>query len=302
MLNYTDYLNRWNLYFAPHLPAGFPMPNYDEYVIREIQYFDFINLFTGTISYPRIAHPILGGGIEYIDVSYLGMPGLTYLKVGLYPWTPIEVAGYVNRKINYFMIGESGRASIYPTYFYDLSHVSTTGYIDAPCKVFGISLKNSKKNKLIALANKGVLLADFYPFGIEFTSKLRSSIDTAIFFGDFISKIGAVHGHTTKDLKIALVAPPNTSKKIISHSIGMGGLKIGNIFFSLNQETNNGINDEFSIWTCGTMTTSLPINSRGYLRINIPLGGYKYVHHYKKIAVGSGMQVPHASLLEFAFF
>ena len=45
MLNYTDYLNRWNLYFAPHLPAGFPMPNYDEYVIREIQYFDFINLF-----------------------------------------------------------------------------------------------------------------------------------------------------------------------------------------------------------------------------------------------------------------
>jgi len=214
MLTRTNYTNLW----TNPAPGGFSqaihLPSYDEYVIRENQLQDYLDIFRGSDT--RCDRTIR----TFIPADwYYDHPFLEVLK---------DNAGAP--KIEYIMIGEAA-PPLSPSipgqipdnensYFYNIHH-GTSGYFTAPCKAFGIPLGN-KTSRLLALARKGVLLLDIFPFATNYSTNFRIWLNetgvTRNFWVNVGEEITSLRNNSLlpKETKLAFIAPPT-----ISHFIAL---------------------------------------------------------------------------------
>jgi len=211
MLTNAQYTNLWT---AP-APNGFGQagtlpPSYREYVQREIYFQDYLDLFIGTMTYPRVNF----GGVEYVQITNTNLAtkgiaiifpycytnaGIDYIKVDYsYPWNYNQLTQ--KKCIKYIMIGEAAPAPnpVIPpgpndnqnSYFYDVNHTKNTGYFTAPCTAFNVAVAN-KAIRLFNLAMQGVVLIDIFPFAVSYSTDFReflnNNIITEIFGLDYHS-------------------------------------------------------------------------------------------------------------------
>jgi len=175
MLTFADYSAFW----TNPMPHGFGMPAhllpcYYQYLQREVYFNDYLDLFRKQkrISFPRV--PVKGKLYIYPGFPIVHCPpytiqheGKVLLAVAKYPYENQVDA----ECIEYILIGEAAPPDII-NYFYNVNGTKATPYFSAPCKAFGVVGK-TKKEKLIGLAKKGVLLIDLYPFPINYGQKIR---------------------------------------------------------------------------------------------------------------------------------
>lgn len=161
-LTKIEYEKLWNDNFAKNTTEIIPI--YCEYLKREIQLQDYLDLFIGKITHLRSNGIIKLNGCD--------------VNIGPHPFEK-EIITAGKRKIKYILIAEAPPTG--STYFYDVTHLGKTPYFKATCKAFGIVLTNpltevQKTNALIALANKGVVLLDLFPFAIPFSTSFRRKL------------------------------------------------------------------------------------------------------------------------------
>jgi hypothetical protein len=323
MLTYPD--------FAARFPIGIalPMPLIDlylEYVVREVQMEDYLDLFRGFPPAPgtvfaRIPGPLgpLAGKNDHIDVSELGIPDVSKLHVGAYPWTLDDFK--IKRKIKYVMIGECAKERASNTYIYDVTQISSTPYLNAPCTIFNVSGILPKALKLIELANNGVILIDIFPYGLTLYGPDRLLLQNIIWINDLTIRLNSLCPLYANKLEIATVAPIITSQWIIFNtSIAAGGLVICGINYNLDIPSNNITTDLFSIWS--STKTSIPKATSPILNANnchdliIPYASTVFnilstgaavttslsmIHQYRSLTVAPGTMGPNPTLLAFAF-
>jgi hypothetical protein len=275
ILSYEEYMNYW----TDPAPHGFGQiiapPCYHEYVQREIYFQDYLDLYTGILTFERTPSPV--GGVEfYVQITgnpilvALGIPphptlilahgGNEYLLVDYdYPWIA-ELANANNRCIKYLMIAEAApiqnpRIVAYGvndnmnSYFYNYRHTKSTQYFSAPCAAFHIPA-GPKINRLIQLANNGVLLLDLFPFAINyngFREYLNNSKISNNFFNglhpysilnrmaNMVADERLIENGLEANLNAVFIAPPG-----VSHYLGgliNNGLIIPNLSFRLELNT-----------------------------------------------------------------
>jgi len=213
MLTRTDYTNLW----TNPAPGGFSqaihtLPSYDEYVIRENQLQDYLDIFRGRDT--RGARPI-EPPVWYYDHPFLevlkanaGAPKIEYIMIG-------EAAPPLSPSIP-GQIPDNGNS-----YFYNIHH-GTSAYFTAPCTAFDIPSGN-KTRRLLALARKGVLLLDIFPFATNYKTEFRNWLNgigvTRNFWVNVGEEITSLRNNSLlhKETKLAFIAPPT-----ISHFIAEG--------------------------------------------------------------------------------
>lgn len=162
VLTKIEYEKLWEDNFGKHTTEI--IPKYCEYLKREIQFQDYLDLFIGKITYKRSNGFIKLNGCE--------------VNIGPHPFEK-EIITAGKQTIKYILIAEAPPTG--STYFYDCTHLGSTPYFKATCNAFGIELINplsevQKINVLTALANKGVVLLDLFPFSIPFTTSFRKKL------------------------------------------------------------------------------------------------------------------------------
>jgi hypothetical protein len=153
MYSVADYTKLWSDHFAPVF-STYPMPPYRNYVLYEHMYLDYLDLFIGTDTRhlrlhttPEYPHPFLNEvnsvkrKVKFILVGEARPPGGDYIFNTLKPATP-----FLNRvfKANY--------------------------------NGFRPGIHSTAKDKLVDLANRGVLIMDLFPFAIPFITPLRTKL------------------------------------------------------------------------------------------------------------------------------
>lgn len=323
MLTYPDFVARFPIGIALPMPL---IDLYLEYVVREAQMEAYLDLFRGFPPLPgtifaRIPSPTapIGGKDDHIDVSELGIPEVSKLYVGAYPWRLEDFK--TKRKIKYVMIGECARERVADTFFYDETQIASTPYLNAPCSIFNIGTILPKRSKLIELANKGVFLIDIFPYGITLSGAERPLLQNIIWINDLVIRLNALCPLFEEKLEIVTVAPIITSQWIIMNtSIPAGGLVIcGNTYY-LDTPTNNGITDLYSIWSARMTTipkvTSPLLNTFNCHDLITPYVSAVFtilstaaavstsltmIHQYRSLTVAPGTGGPNPTLLAFAF-
>jgi len=176
------------------MPAGFgrgaiALPPYNDYVIRENQLEDYLDIFRGV----NTRNPIPPGAPW---VHRAAPAGGWYYNHPFFP--PPGVAGFVpppgapNPTINYILIAEAalplspvhlGAVPAFGgqigdkrnTYFYNVEHLKSTPYLEQVRKAFHIRTRISKPQVLWLLAQQGVLLLDLYPYAIDYNDSISST-------------------------------------------------------------------------------------------------------------------------------
>jgi hypothetical protein len=218
MLTLIDYIALWN-----HRPNGIdsfatitgiaPPPPYADYVIRENMLEDYLDIFRGINT--RHTRPIIPFGDDwYYPHPFFNADGSTKLKEK--PCIKYVLIAEAPPQVNGGVIN----------YIYNL-HLAGGAYITAPLKAFGINPNGMNKlNRLINLANQGVLIIDIFPFAINY-NRFRNDINlagiTLDFFNNFLNlysiafRINNIQNLFCYDFKkdnrlnAALIGPPITS-------------------------------------------------------------------------------------------
>jgi hypothetical protein len=230
MLTRPDYTNLW----TNPAPGGFSqaihtLPSYDEYIIRENQLQDYLDIFRGRDT--RGARPIEP------PVWYYDHPFLEVLK---------ENAGAP--KIEYIMIGEAA-PMVASTYFYNVTHLNLSRWYDSPIAAFdcphGRANIADKTSGLLCLAKKGYLLIDLFPFRIAYNLDLRNTLNangvSQFFFDNHLlliieSIINDEKNCKEKPMKMAFSGPPTIHNYLVStmHLDGILGGAISCFCYSNN--------------------------------------------------------------------
>ncbi len=178
------------------------MPPYADYLSRENFLEDYLDIFRGRDT--RAARGLAGPHPFHAQLS-----------------NPVFVAP----KIAYLLIGEAAN-SLSPTFFYNPDHSNHTNWLGAPLEAFGLGIAypNTPKEKidaLFALAMKGFLLLDLYPFAIDYSKKsagktLRSYIPYIPFWEQLVDRINGLsaHGLVHSDCLLAFSGPASTHHQI----------------------------------------------------------------------------------------
>lgn len=284
---------------APHgFGQSHAMPSYHEYCIRENQIQDYLDIFRGRNT---------RADREFNDGEH---PYQKYLN----PENP--------PCIKYIMIGEAA-PPLNPTndsensYFYNVLHTGNTDYFNAPCNAFGI-VGTTKIEKLAALAQKGVLLLDLFPFAVSYSTAFRNHLcdrNVVRFFWECESNPYSIKNRIKEiikskllckvDVKLAFIAPP-----IISYCIaeGINNRHIGWPTFGCNhRQGHNTFNPECHNIR-GKFYASIPLNTiligeNGNYRL--PLGNNRthsiQVPIYACCCYSGSNLVPHELFIRNAF-
>lgn len=231
-----------------------PLKFYIEYVKREISFYDYLDLFrvvhfNNQVYRPNIRVSKPGQScLDFVDVAHLKIPDWQYIEVGSYPWAEEDIKK--NRRIENILIGEAGRNLNTGTFFYGVNQNKETSYFDEPCKVFGID-GNVKADKLIKLANNGVLLVDIFPFGLDSYEIIRDQVDIQPFYENLIDRLNFAAHLFNENVEFALVAPLKTSYRIMECSAADGGILINHTLYNIDQNTIEPNIDNFKEWSYG---------------------------------------------------
>jgi hypothetical protein len=254
ILSHADYNFRWT---SP-APVGFNQttcpPCYHEYIQREVYKQDYLDLFINIKTFERnlidaryyvkvTGCPILGVlGIPNNDLYTIMLDGALYLLVDYdYPWTDEELKK--KRCIKYIMIGEAapqqnpkivgyGVSDKKNSYYYNILHIKSTGYLTAPLEAFAI-INTQKKVDLLKLANASSILLDIFPFALNYKS-LRDHLNISgvseYYFQELMDSINhfKTKYNCNEEVKGVFVAPPTISHWLAN--IVDGGLTVPIIF------------------------------------------------------------------------
>jgi hypothetical protein len=251
MLTLMQYKDLWTTVAPNGFGQAHAMPSYDEYVIRENQYQDYLDIFRG-----RSTRLMRGLNAKHPYQEYLNPenpPCIKKIMIG-------EAAPPLNPIINPLRDAEN-------FYFYNTHHVGSTGYFIAPCTAFNIEGQD-KANKLFDLAIKGVLLIDLFPFAVTYSTTFRNRLcnrNVVRSFWDGENNPYSIENRIMEisellckvEVKLAFIAPPT-----ISHYIAQGINNQDNVWptFGCNHRQGlNAFNPEFD-------------NIRGKFYSGIPLG------------------------------
>ena len=201
-------------------PAGFGMPlhlipNYYQYLQREVYFQDYLDLFgcKPHETFPRTPDNYIDPGFVILhDPTYTKIiNGKVYLKVD-YDF-PYKEELCKNRRIKYVMIGEAAPNT--GNYIYKDAKGS---YITAPLSAKGINTNRlNKTDRLIHFANEGFLLLDLFEFAIDFraTSITLNNAILRILIDQLIFKINGLVC-LDPEWDFCLVAPKRTSNAILN--------------------------------------------------------------------------------------
>jgi hypothetical protein len=275
------YNDLWGQHFANLTNQA--IPDYGQFLISERMFEDYLDIFRGKntrlIEHENIMpypHPFFDGQNPKLKEK----PYIKYIMIGEArpPQNPSNLNDCGGDTAN--------------TYFYNVTHVKSTPWLNAPrinwgCPIF-TPCPNNKIETLLCLASKGVLLIDLYPFAIYFTPQIRAQFVmsgvTASFWNDpfnpynLQTRLNVISNLLCPNWDLAMVAPCNTSGPILNDPI---------TFPTINVIGNPGIH---------------PANFRDILfnvtrcNANNPILGYS---NWRKIAVAQ--QGPSAGLLAHAF-
>jgi hypothetical protein len=220
MLTRKEFENQWNRDFAGLAPlAGEQMPSYDQFRISERMLEDYLDIFRGFNSregdmempYP---HPFFD---ENGNPLLKEKPFIKYILVG-------EARPPLKTPILNKCGGDENN-----TYFYDITHVRQTPWLNAPRLNWGCPpfrpCPNNKVKTLLCLASNGVLLLDLFPGSIPYgpvRPLLNGGGVTKSYWDDLgnpyslSNRITAIRGLLCNDWDLSLVAPCIISGHIIN--------------------------------------------------------------------------------------
>lgn len=270
ILSEADYNTMWNIDFGM---AGAPPPAYHEYLQREVYKQDYFDLFgTGrTITYPRR----FKSGRWYVTIL-----GITLEVEYDYPFpTALKGASKV-REIKYVLIGEAPYVG--STFFYNCLH-SSTAYINAPLIAFGGALTLTKPEKLIYLANEGVVLFDLFPFSIGFSSTLRRRVNPLA-----VPQFNLVLASLLLAIPVeySFLCTPAHARLIITAHAALGiGSKTATTWIA---------------WGAYPHVLLNPALTKRRRDLNPPIGGFRSISEFKSIGK-DGYGNPHQIPIRFGF-
>jgi hypothetical protein len=225
------------LWIAP-FPGG-PFPSHNEYLDRENQLQDYLDIFRGRNTRPLRAAPAAGW---YYPHPFFPPPGVA----GFVP-----PQNYQPPRIKYILVAEAAKPVGAGTYFYNVNHLVDTPYFREVRKAFNFPLRYipadiTKPHVLWLLAQQGVLLLDLYPFAIDYTTNIRKKLNagrvSAHFWGNApvapfapetigsrineLNIINKFNPHPLLDperVKLAFMGPPRLGH-FLAHQINLGAL------------------------------------------------------------------------------
>ena len=212
-------------------PAGFGMPlhlipNYYQYLQREVYFQDYLDLFCCPKNQrPTFERKLIGKN----QTVLINIEGFTLLPDPFGKLTVEDSNGEIKlivdndfpfygalckeRSIKYILIGEAAPNT--GNYIYKDAKGS---YITAPLSAKGINTNPLKKtDRLIHFANEGFLLLDLFPFAIDFraTSITLNNAILRILIDQLIFKINGLVC-LDPEWDFCLVAPKRTSNAILN--------------------------------------------------------------------------------------
>jgi len=312
MLTPAQYNDLWTL----PAPNGFGqsltiIPNYNNYLIREQMFEDYLDLFRGvdTRATRLAANPVImpynhpfQHTLQQIANKEFPKPCIKYILIA-------EAAPPFNPR----RLTPSG-LDTNNSYFYSIIDIKGTPYFNAPITAFKITGALTKTEKLIELAKAGVILVDIFPFAINY-NLIRSMIIASGILREFWN--GIINPYSLRlrlnnlnpyfclaaHPKAALVAPPRLSHDLADNmSIGLYPLIPGIRFnLSLNQFGPLG----------GPLVAGTPATKSSHTRYfyDWPVGQFlnglipcslKFAPIYRCCAFDGSMIGPHAIFIENA--
>jgi hypothetical protein len=253
MLPVSVYNNLWTATLGMPIQT---IPCHYQYLQREVYFQDYLDLFCcppgGNETFQRVQI----NGHQTVDIPNLP-PDPTGAYTVIDPATgnlrlivdydfPYNGQLGKNRKIQYILIGEAAPKPAAPkmnakgddkanSYFYNTKHINSTSYFSEPVDAFGI-LGNTKTNKLIRLADKGVLLLDLLPYAIKYSTQLRSRLNKRGNTQDFwdnpvnpyslFSRMSGFIGCLHSGWDLSLMATPTISNYIVEPINGFAPIAI----------------------------------------------------------------------------
>jgi hypothetical protein len=220
MLTFAKYENLWNAHFAGiNGLRGQLMPPYNQYLEAENMLEDYLDIFRGVNTRNLRAN---GDNPWYYD----------------HPFFDGDTPKLKEKPcIKYIMIGEARpklKNDKPGTYFYNVNHLGSTGWLREPFKAFNNNVWNQPLNPLdkikilLNLASKGYLLIDLYPFSIEYNWNIRLSIEYLPFWDLLTARLCQLTNDplTHKNLfckenaKIGFSGPAATHHRIVLDLVG----------------------------------------------------------------------------------
>ena len=239
MLDQTQYNNLWTNTFG--LPIQ-QIPCFYQYLQREVYFQDYLDLFgcpnSGNPTFVRDKHMSVYPGFRIPhNPAYTVQQGNQVRLIVDYDF---PYAGQLckNREIKYILIGEAAHPSS-KTYFYNINHTAYTPYLKAPLDAWGVNAP-TKLDKLIGLANQGVILLDLFPFALSYNTNFRDRLNksgvTNSFWDNAMNAYSikirintALAAYLHNDWDLAFVAPCKISEHIVNPQNGFQPLTMPNI-------------------------------------------------------------------------
>jgi hypothetical protein len=230
MMTNSQFDDLWNGTFGPLLPAT-PLPNYNDYLLRERMLEDYLDIFRGYSTREIEGAIVLPYSHPFFNADgtpkLAKMPCIKYILVGEAP-PPLKTS---------VLNGCNGDKK--NSYIYDITHVKSSPWLTSPRDAFGVCkyspCSHDKIAYLLELASEGVLLLDIYPFAILFAGlrkRLNKKGITLSFWNDPINlynlqeRINRIGTLLCKDWDLSFVAPYLTSEYIVNPAYGFPPLAI----------------------------------------------------------------------------
>jgi hypothetical protein len=235
MMSKKQFDDLWGGTFGPLLPT-MPIPDYNDYLLREGMLEDYLDIFRGYSTRERegaikmpYPHPFFNAdGTPKLAKK----PCIKYILVG-------EAPPRLNPPIYNNCTPIAGDTN--NTYIYDIRHVGLTPWLTSLKIAFGARsytpCPSNKVECLLDLAAQGVYLIDlFHPFAIPFTSSFRARLNlsgvTLNFWNNPLNpdnlqdRINSKGTLLCKEWDLSLVAPYKISEYIVNPANGFPPLAI----------------------------------------------------------------------------
>jgi hypothetical protein len=171
MLTNVEYEDLWNIHFLQIVPIGTTMPRYDEYIIRENMFQDYLDIFRGENTRGNIAIRPHEPAIWYYPHPFFNAYGTPLL--GNTPCINNVLIAEAPPQVNGGVIN----------YLYNVQ-LAGGAYITAPLQAFDINTNHMPTiDRLINLAQLGILIIDIFSFAINYNgiredlNELGSTLD-----------------------------------------------------------------------------------------------------------------------------
>lgn len=296
MLTETEYNDLWT--YSPNRIGSFrtlgvAQPLYNEYVIRENMFEDYLDIFRGRNTrgdrqnVPNdwyYEHPFFNA---YGSLILDNIPCIRYVLIG-------EAAP--KKKDANDLIMELHQ---YLTYIYNEEIPGGGQYITSILNAFNVKKIDGMetKKRLLKMAENGVILFDLFPFAFKYTSAVREILNengiTEYFFNSCLERIQTLivemngQAEPEQPYRSAFVTPPKICNYLTDN------INVENTFFVFDNQINT-LNEMTVITEGDTIKISILLNGI------YDVAGQKEIPSYKCCCYSGAKTVPHATFIKNA--